>query len=173
MSHVIAAPDTFAAAAADVTRIGSSISAAHVAAAAPTTALVAAAGDEVSVAISSLFSGYAKDFQAVSAQASSFHARFVQALTGAGGAYAAAEATNVLPLQAAQSALAAAQSTPLETVQDGLDEESLRLQYLLSESQQIARANYLRIFNEFDSSVTRVIAEIEADVDTLLRPTAT
>ncbi len=58
MSYLIAAPGMLAAAAADVASIGSSLSAAHVAAAAPTTAVVAAAGDEVSAAIASLFSGH-------------------------------------------------------------------------------------------------------------------
>lgn len=41
-----------------------------------------------------------------STQAASFHARFVQALSGAGGAYAAAEAANVSPLQTLQQDLA-------------------------------------------------------------------
>ena len=98
MSYVVAIPDTLAAAAADVAGIGSSISAAHSAAAAPTTAVLAAASDEVSAAIASVFSGYGKEFQALSAQAAGFHAQFVQALNGAGGAYAAAEATNASPI---------------------------------------------------------------------------
>src|SRR6516225_4243636 len=112
MSYVIAVPDTVAAAAADLAGIGSSVSAAHVAAAAPTTAVIAAAGDEVSAAIASLFSNVGTEFQALSTQAATFHARFVQALTGAGGAYAAAEAANASPLQA----LAA----PAQTVQDDI-----------------------------------------------------
>ena len=109
MSYVIAVPETLAAAAADVASIGSSINAAHSAAAAPTTAVVAAAGDEVSAAISSLFSGYGKEFQALSAQAAAFHARFVQTMNGAGGAYAAAEAAGATPLQAAQATVKSAQ----------------------------------------------------------------
>ena len=105
MSYVITVPDTLAAAAADVAGIGSSLSEANSAAAAPTTAVVAAAEDEVSAAISALFSGYGKEFQALSAQAAAFHAKFEQALNGAGSAYAAAEATNASPLQAAAAAL--------------------------------------------------------------------
>ena len=97
MSYVIAAPEMFAAAAADVAGIGSSLSAATAAAAAPTTAVVAAAGDEVSTAIASALSGYAQQYQALSDQAAAFHARFVQALSGAGGAYAGAEAANASP----------------------------------------------------------------------------
>ena len=90
MPYVIALPDTLTAAAEHVAGIGSSISAAHSAAAVPTTAVVAAASDEVSAAISSVFSGYGKEFQALSARAASFHAQFVQAMNGAGSAYAAA-----------------------------------------------------------------------------------
>jgi PE family len=59
--------------------IGSSLSAADAAATLPTTAVVAAAADEVSTAIASLFSGHVQQFQALSAQAAAFHARFVQA----------------------------------------------------------------------------------------------
>lgn len=57
MSYVMAAPEMLAAAAGDVAGIGSTMTAANAAAALPTTAMVAAAGDEVSVAVASLFSG--------------------------------------------------------------------------------------------------------------------
>ena len=77
MPYVIAAPEMLAAAASDVAGIGSSIKAANAAAAAPTTAVAAAAGDEVSAAIASLFSGHAQEFQALNAQAAAFHAEFV------------------------------------------------------------------------------------------------
>jgi len=70
------------------------ISEANAAAAARTTEVVAAAGDEVSAAIASLFSSHARDFQALSAQAAAFHSQFVQALAGAGNSYAATEAAN-------------------------------------------------------------------------------
>ena len=104
MSYVIAAPELLAAAASDVAGIGSSLSAAHSAAAPSTTAVIAAAEDEVSAAIASLFSGHGQAFQALSAQASVFHSEFVQSLKSAGGAYAAAEAANASPLSAAVSA---------------------------------------------------------------------
>ena len=67
----------------------------------PTTAVIAAAGDEVSAAIASLFSGHAQAYQALGAQAAAFHCEFTRALTAAGGAYAAAEAANASPMQAA------------------------------------------------------------------------
>ena len=99
MSYVLVAPEVVADAAGNLAGIGSSITEANAAAAAPTTGVMAAAGDEVSAAIASLFSGHAQEFQALSAQAAAFHAQFVQALSGAGGAYASAEAANASPLQ--------------------------------------------------------------------------
>ena len=105
MSYLIAVPDLLAAAASDVAGIGSSLSAAHVLAAAPTTAVVAAGSDEVSTAIASLFSGHAKAYQTLGAQAAAFHTQFAQALTHAGGSYAAAEASAIAAVQ--RTALAA------------------------------------------------------------------
>jgi PE family len=69
MSFVIAVPEMMASAASDVAGIGSMIGEANAAAAAPTTGVLAAAGDEVSAAIASLFSSHAQEFQAVSDQA--------------------------------------------------------------------------------------------------------
>jgi hypothetical protein len=99
MSYVVAVPEFVASAASDLAAIGSGLSAAHAAAAVPTTAVVAAAGDEVSAAIASLFSGHGRAQQALSAEAAVFHAQFVQALTGAANAYKGAEAANAAPLQ--------------------------------------------------------------------------
>jgi hypothetical protein len=101
MSLVITTPELLTAAAADVAGIGSSLSAAHAASAPPTTAVIAAARDEVSAAIASLFSSHGKQFQALSTRAAAFHAQFVSELTRAAGAYVAAEATNTSPLAAA------------------------------------------------------------------------
>jgi hypothetical protein len=98
-------PELVESAAADLKSIGAELNAAHAAAAVPTTGLVAAGADEVSTAVATLFSGHGQAFQALSAQASAFHAQFAQALSGAEGAYAAAEAANASPLQtAAQTA---------------------------------------------------------------------
>ena len=77
MSFVSLAPEFVSAAASDVARVGSQISAATAAAAAPTTSVLAAGADEVSAAIAALFSGHAQAYQALSAQAESFHAQFV------------------------------------------------------------------------------------------------
>ncbi len=77
MSYVIAAPDMLAASAADVAGIGSSLSGAHAAAAASTTRVIVAAGDECRrhrVAVSS----HGQQFQAISAQ----ERRFRSSLAG-------------------------------------------------------------------------------------------
>lgn len=99
MSFVIAAPEMVALAASDLAGVGSMIGAANAAAAVSTTNMMAAAGDEVSAAIVSLFSSHAQAYQAVSAQAGAFHDQFVQALGGADGAYSLAEAAAASPLR--------------------------------------------------------------------------
>lgn len=60
----------------------------------PTTQVLAAAADEVSAAIAELFGAHGQEFQALSAQASAFHDRFVRALSAAAGWYVDAEAAN-------------------------------------------------------------------------------
>ncbi len=99
MSYLIAVPDLFTTAAAEAADIGSSMRAANLAALTPTSRLMAAAADDVSAAIASLFSGHAQEYQALSAQVTVFEEEFVRALSAAGGAYAAAEAVNAGPLQ--------------------------------------------------------------------------
>ncbi len=100
MSYVFALPEVMSAAATDVASIGSVVATANQSVAGATTAVLAAAEDEVSAAIAALFSAHGQGYQALSAQAALFHDRFVQALTGASGAYAAAEAANASPLAA-------------------------------------------------------------------------
>lgn len=99
MSFLLVASDLFAASAAKAASIGSSIWAADLAASAPTGALAAAAGDEVSLGIAALFSGHADEYQALSARTTAFYERLMQTLVHAPGAYAAAEAANVAALQ--------------------------------------------------------------------------
>jgi PE-PPE domain/PE family len=96
MSYLTAQPDSMAAAAADLEQIRSAIGAASSAAAGRTTSLVAAAHDEVSAATAALFNTYAAEYQAVIAQASSFHDHLVQLLSGSGLAYAETEIANAL-----------------------------------------------------------------------------
>ncbi len=104
-SYLIAAPDAIAAASTDMARIGSSITSANFAAAPSTTSVLAAAQDEVSVAIASLFSSHALGYQALSARVATFHSQLVQALNGSGFAYAAAEAENAAAAAAATDPL--------------------------------------------------------------------
>ncbi|MHA7651473.1 PE domain-containing protein [Mycobacterium sp. ML4] len=105
MSLLVATPDLMSVAAAEAASIGSSMRAANLQALTPTSRLIAAAADEVSTAIASLFSGHAQEYQALSAQATAFHQEFVRALSAASGAYAAAEAANAGPLQPAVNEL--------------------------------------------------------------------
>ena len=101
MSFVIVAPETITAAASELTSLGSAISAAHAAAAAQTTELVAAGADEVSAAIAALFGAQGQAYQAMGAQAAAFHQQFVQALTAGSASYASAEVAAASPLQSA------------------------------------------------------------------------
>jgi hypothetical protein len=94
MSYLTAHPDSMVSAAADLDEIRSAIGAANSAAAVRTTSLVAAARDEVSAATAALFNTYAAEYQAVVAQASSFHDHMVQLLANSGLAYAETEIAN-------------------------------------------------------------------------------
>jgi hypothetical protein len=116
MSYVIAAPEIMTSAATDLSNIGSTLSAAHSAAAAQTTGVLAAGADEVSAAIAALFSVHGQSFQALSAQAAAFHSQFVQSLSGAGSSYALAEAANASPLQAVEKTVLNAVNSPTEAL---------------------------------------------------------
>lgn len=91
MSFVLAAPDALVGAASDLAGLGATISTANAAAAPPTTGVLAAAADEVSTQIATLFCQHAAWYQQLSAQVSEFHQRFVQSLTAAANAYASTE----------------------------------------------------------------------------------
>src|SRR6516164_10103571 len=115
MSFVFAAPETVASAASNLSNLGAALRAAHLTAAPSTTSVVAAAGDEVSAAISALFGNYGQEYQALSARMAAFHDQFVQTLSGGGAMYAAAEAANVSPLAALKSPAASqAANGPIE-----------------------------------------------------------
>lgn len=85
MSFVMAVPEVLGSAATDLVGLGSTVTAANAAAANHTTAVLAAADDEVSVAIAALFSSHGQAYQQASSQAAAWHAEFVQALNGARG----------------------------------------------------------------------------------------
>jgi hypothetical protein len=76
MSFVIADPEYVTAAASDLANVASTISEANAAAAAPTSTVLAAGGDEVSAAVAAMFGAHAQAYQALSAQAAAFHQQF-------------------------------------------------------------------------------------------------
>src|ERR1700743_603225 len=90
MSFMFISPGALEAAAQELARIHSTISAADTAAAS-ITQLAPAAADEVSAAIAELFGTYGQVYQSLIGQAGSFHSQFVQSLASGGNLYAAAE----------------------------------------------------------------------------------
>ncbi|ORB86991.1 hypothetical protein B1987_28105 [Mycobacterium kansasii] len=92
MSFVSAVPEAVQAAAQDLAGIRVTLEEATAAVAASTTTTLAGAGQyEVSAAIAALFGTFGQEYQAVSAQASAFHAAFVKLLSGAASSYVEAE----------------------------------------------------------------------------------
>ncbi|QUR66765.1 PE domain-containing protein [Mycobacterium spongiae] len=124
MSYVVALPEMMSAAVTDVASIGSLVATANQGIAGATTGVVAAAEDEVSAAIAAFFSAHGQGYQAVSAQAAVFHGQFVQALTRASGAYAAAEVANASLLQAE---FATTMGTGVAVVQQEIQQTSTAL----------------------------------------------
>lgn len=112
MSYVVALPELMSAAATDVSSIGSAVATANQGVAAVTTAVLAAAEDEVSGAIAALFSAHGEGYQVLSAQVAVYQERFTQALAGAAGAYASAEAASAAPLAAFEQAVLGVQQIP-------------------------------------------------------------
>lgn len=160
MSYLVSLPAAMTAAATDLASIGSLVTTANQGAAGATTGLAAAAGDEVSAAIAALLSAHGQGYQVLSAQAAAFSDRFAQALTGADGAYAAAEAANASLLEvaapaprfvAAQAGTAVAEmqslATSLQTaamwpVKPLLDLPGLQTQFATPMAEALAPLNY-------------------------------
>ncbi|MCV7076762.1 PE family protein, partial [Mycobacterium szulgai] len=94
MSMVIVLPEIVSAAAANLTDIHASLAAANLAASVRTEGIAAAAADEVSAALATLFGNHAQDYQAISAQAEKFQQQFVQALTATAESYQLTEVGN-------------------------------------------------------------------------------
>ena len=105
MTYVLTQPQAMAAAAADAAGIDSVINEASAAAAGPTTHVLAAAADEVSAPIATLFNSYAQEYHAIIRQAGAFHNEFAQLLAAAGKAYAETEAAASGALSAPAQAL--------------------------------------------------------------------
>jgi hypothetical protein len=96
MSFVTAQPTELTAAAENLESIGSALTAQNVAAAAPTTGVLPAAADAVSVLTAAQFATQAQMYQAISAQAATIHEMFVNTLGDSAGSYAATEAANTV-----------------------------------------------------------------------------
>ena len=116
MSYVIAAPEILTAATANIAGIGTALRDANLTAVAPTTGTLAAGADEVSAAITAVFNGHAKQFQALSSQAEAFHTQIAQALAAGAGSYASAEASNAALFRSAEQAALGVVNAPSEAL---------------------------------------------------------
>ncbi|OBI81200.1 PE family protein [Mycobacterium sp. 1245805.9] len=94
MSFVVTEPEVVSTAAENLAGIRSTLGEATAAAAAPTTGIAAAAGGEVSTAISQVFGTFGRDFQALTAEAVAFQDEFVGLLNGSAAAYLGTELAN-------------------------------------------------------------------------------
>ncbi|MGB9305448.1 MAG: PE family protein, partial [Mycobacterium sp.] len=114
MSVLVVVPAALASAAANLESIGSALAAANAAAAVPTTGLAAAAGDEVSAALSALFAEFGAEYQAVSLQVNTSYLQFVQTLNFSSGSYAASEAASTSVLQTIEQDILGVINAPTE-----------------------------------------------------------
>jgi PE family/PPE-SVP subfamily C-terminal region len=127
MSFLTAQPDELAAAAGKLGVIGSAFAAQNAAAAAPTTGVIPAAADEVSILQASLFTAYGTLYQQVSGEATAMYDSFVNTLQTSAGTYEATEAANASaaasPLSSVGAAAlpAAAADDPVTGIADILD----------------------------------------------------
>jgi len=96
MPYVTIQPEALAAAAANLAGVGATMSAQNAAAAAPTTGVLPAAADEVSVLAAAQFAVHAQMYQAISTQAEAIHQQFVSTLGMSATSYAATEAANAI-----------------------------------------------------------------------------
>jgi hypothetical protein len=94
MTFVTMQPEIMAAAAGQLTGIGTELNALNAAAMVPTTSVTPAAADEVSALTAAQFASHAAVYQAVSAHAAAGHELFVGTLAVSAGSYAATEAAN-------------------------------------------------------------------------------
>lgn len=96
MSFVTTQPEALAATAANLAGVGAMMSAQNAAAAAPTTAVLPAAADQVSALAATQFAVHAQMYQEISAQAEAIHQQFVSTLGMSAKSYATAEVANAI-----------------------------------------------------------------------------
>jgi hypothetical protein len=94
MSYVIARPEIVAGVAGELQCINSAARRGDEAALAPTTGVVPAAADVVSIFMAAQFAAQARLYQAISAQAAMVQDQLANTLASTAGAYAASEAAN-------------------------------------------------------------------------------
>jgi hypothetical protein len=112
MSFMRVLPDIVVDAAGELQRLGSTLSVANSAAATATTGVAAPAADEVSAAITALLNTQAQEYQSLSAQAATFHSKFVNLLNAGAGSFISTEIAN--------AHAAAASSGLTDSLGDGL-----------------------------------------------------
>jgi PE family len=94
MSFVRTYPEALAAASDNLASIGAALNAGNAAAAGPTTGVVPAAVDEVSILTAMQFASHGARFQELHARAAQIQAALTAALATSAGSYAATEAAN-------------------------------------------------------------------------------
>lgn len=94
MSFVTASADLMQSAAQNLSGIRRALADAAATVSGPTTGIAAAAEDEISIAISSLFENFGRQFQSVNSHALAFHTEFVSSMNSSVGAYTSAEVAN-------------------------------------------------------------------------------
>jgi hypothetical protein len=94
MSFVTTQPEMLTTAASQLHGIGTAIATQNAAAATPTTGILPAAADEVSLLTAARFASHAQMYQEVSAQAAAIHEMFVHVMGASAGSYATTEAAN-------------------------------------------------------------------------------
>jgi len=95
MSILIAQPDMLAAAAEELQSINAAMRGGNSAAAAPTTGVVPAASDLVSLLTAAQFANHAELYQNISAQAAAIHEQMATLLGESAASYAATEDANI------------------------------------------------------------------------------
>lgn len=157
MSFVIAVPELVQGAAQDLAGIGSSLAEASASASGSTTAVVAAAQDEVSIAIAELFGDLGQQFQAVNAHAQSFHSQFVNAVNSGAGAYVSAEIAN-----AQQTLMGGASGAPAAAAA-GIDPITRWEQVLTTTSQ-----NAQKVFGAWDAGIATLAGGVSTGLNQLV-----
>jgi PE family len=179
MSFLNTTPEFVSAAATDLASIGANLDGAHAAAATPTTAILAAGGDEVSEGVATLFGAQARAYQALSAQAATFHQQFVQLMNAGAGTYASTEATNGKPLQNFEATISQDEATISRDIelQNRLISEAVakldpEVERVLTDEEQASKAllksTHDALFNAISSLATIVLAQEQKAMESLL-----